>query len=94
MQCKRGRRASKRIRGETQAETKDVRGKPTEKPRIAKEQERGGLGTDRDLLHSTIHTVGGDRSERKGNFLDGGSNIREFFVDFRSSLGNLMGRIS
>jgi len=54
----------------------------------------GELCTDRDFLRNAIHTVGGDRSERKGNFLDGGSNVGEFFVDLRRSLGNLMGEIS
>ena len=66
-----------------------------DKPRIAKEQKReGGLGTDRDFLHSAVHTVGSDRCERKGDFLDGGSNVGDFFVDLGSSLGNLMEEIS
>lgn len=67
-----------------------MRGKPTDRPRIEKRTKAGGLGTDRDFLRNAIHTVGGDRSERKGDFLDGGSNVREFFVDLGSGLGDLM----
>jgi hypothetical protein len=91
MRRSRGRVASKRIRGEeSQAETKDVRRKSADRPRIAKERKRTESSTDRDFLGDTIHTTGGDRSERKRNFLGGGSTVRKFFVDLGSSLGNLI----
>lgn len=52
------------------------------------------LCADRNFFRSAIYTVGSDGSERKGNFLDGGSYIRVFFVEFRSSIGDLVGEIS
>lgn len=55
----------------------------------SKKNEGGELCTDRDFLRNAIHTVGGDRGERKGDFLDGGSRVGKFFVDLRRSLGNL-----
>ena len=95
MRCSRGRIASKRIRGRKPSrDQRYVRGRSADKPRIAKRTKVEELCADRDFLRSAIYTVGGDGSERKGNFLDGGSYVRVFFVEFRSGLGNLLGEIS
>lgn len=71
-----------------------MRGRSAEKPRIPKRTRAGELCADRDFLRSAVHTVGSDGSERKGTLLDGGSNVREFFVDLRSGLGNLLSEVS
>lgn len=94
MQCNRGRVTSKRIRGKKakQRHKRCMERRSANKPRRAKGTKTEELRADRDFLRSAIHTAGGDRSKRKGNFLDGGSYVREFFVDFRSSLGNLLRR--
>jgi hypothetical protein len=54
----------------------------------------GRLGTDGDFLCGTVHATGRDRSERKGNFLEGRTNVGGFFVDLRSSLNNLLQKMS
>ena len=95
MRCSRGRIASKRIRGRKPSrDQRYVRGRSADKPRIAKRTKEKELCTDRDFFRIATFTVGGHCSERKGNFLDGGSYVREFFVEFRSGLGNLSGEIS
>lgn len=68
-----------------------MRGKSADKPRTAKERKWGRLGADRN---SAVYTVGGDRSERKGDFLDGGRHVGGFFIILGSTLRNLMGKIS
>jgi hypothetical protein len=84
------RAASKKIgEEESQAETKYWRKKSQTNPEQRKDESRE-LGTDRDFFRSAIYTVGGDRSEGKGNFLDGGSNVSNFFTGLRTSIRNLM----
>ena len=95
MRCNRGRVASKRIRRKkAKQRLKMCERKIRKQPRIPKRTKVEELCADRDFLCSTVHTVGGDRSERKGDFLDGGSYVRVFFADFRSGLGNLTEEIS
>ena len=95
MQCNRGRGASKRIRGKKAKQRRKMcERKIRRQPRITKGTKVEELRADRNFLRSAVHTVGRDRSKRKGGLLDGGSYVMEFFDDFRSSLGNLLGEIS
>lgn len=95
MRCNRGRIASKRIRGRKPSrDQRYVRGRSADKPRIVKRTKDEELCADRDFFRRAIYTVGGNRSKRKGCFLDGGSYVRVFFVGFRGGLGNLLEEIS
>jgi len=95
MRCNRGRVASKRIRGRKPSrDQRYVRGRSADKPRIAKRTKDEELCADRDFFRRATYTVGGNGSERKRSFLDGGSYVRVFFVGLGSGLGNLLGEIS
>lgn len=82
--------ASKRIRRRSQAETKYARGKIRRQTQSDERTRAWGLSTDRDFLCGTVYATGCDRSERKGDLLEGGTNVRRFFAGLRSSLANLL----